>query len=56
MITRRLTSFLLVIVAAFTMSGCELIGDVLQFGVWLGVIIVVVVIALVLWIIRKIRR
>lgn len=38
------------------LSGCELAGDILEFGVWLGIIIVVLVIALVLWIIRKIRR
>lgn len=56
MITRRLASFLLIVFAAFTLTGCELIGDVLEFGVWLGIIIVVVIIALVLWIIRKLKR
>jgi len=46
------TLFLLII----TMSGCELFGDVLEFGIWVGVIIVVAVVALIWWIIRKFKR
>lgn len=41
---------------AFTFSSCELVGDVLEVGVWLGIIIVIVVVALVFWIIRKVMR
>ena len=38
-----------------TMSGCELIGDIFQAGMWFALIIVAIVIILILWIIRKIR-
>ena len=41
---------------ATTMQSCEVVGDILEFGIWLGIIIVVAVIALVFWLIRKIRR
>jgi hypothetical protein len=36
------------------LSSCELIGDIFEFGMWVGIIIVVGIIALVLFIIRKI--
>lgn len=38
------------------MSSCELIGDLIEFGIWVGIIIVVAVAALIYWIIRKIRK
>ena len=37
-------------------SSCELVGDIFQAGMWIGVIIVVAIIALVLWLLRKIRK
>ncbi len=37
-----------------SLSSCELIGDIFKAGVWVGIIIVVVIIAIVLWLIRKI--
>ena len=42
--------------AAAALGGCELIGDVFQAGVWVGVIIVVALIALVVWGIAKVRK
>jgi hypothetical protein len=42
--------------AAPALTGCELIGDIFKAGMWVGVIIVVVVIALVLWGVSKLRR
>ena len=42
--------------ATSALGGCELIGDVFQAGMWVGVIIVVAIIALVLWIVGKARR
>ena len=36
------------------LSSCELVGDIFEAGVWVGVIIVVLVIAIIIWIIRKI--
>lgn len=39
-----------------SMSSCEVIGDLVEFGVWIGVIIVVAVIALIYWIVRKFKK
>ena len=38
------------------LASCELIGDIFQAGVWVGVIIVVGVILLILWLINRGRR
>ena len=44
------------IVVAMTFSSCELIGDIFKVGVWVGIIIVVVIVALIFWLINKFRR
>ena len=36
------------------LSSCELVGDIFKAGMWAGVIAVVLVIALVIWILKKI--
>lgn len=38
------------------LSSCELIGDIFQAGMWVGIIIVVGIIALLFWIISRFRR
>ncbi|MDQ3683509.1 MAG: phosphatidate cytidylyltransferase [Bacteroidota bacterium] len=39
-----------------TLSSCELVGDILEVGVWLGVLIAAAVVGLIIWIISKFRR
>ena len=43
--------FLLVLLTS--LSGCELVGDIFQAGMWVGIIVVVAVIGLVLWLVSK---
>ena len=38
------------------MSSCEVVGGIFKAGMWVGFIVVVLVIALVLWLINKIRK
>lgn len=40
---------------AVGLAGCDLVGDVLEFGFWVAVILIAVVVALVFWIVRKMR-
>lgn len=47
---------LLALVATLSLAGCEMIGNIFQAGMWVGVILVVAVIALAGWIIAKIFR
>lgn len=46
-------NFSLLTIILFTFSGCQVIGDIFKAGVWVGIIIVIIVIALLIWIIRK---
>jgi FtsH-binding integral membrane protein len=46
----------LLLVLTMGLTSCEAIGDLIEFGVWIGVIIVVAILALVFWIYRKFKR
>ena len=48
--------FALLLFITSATSGCQAIGDIFKAGVWVGVIIVVVVIAIILWLISKSRK
>jgi hypothetical protein len=45
----------LLLMATVTMSGCELAGDILEAGAWMGAIAVILVIAIVGFVVAKIR-
>ena len=45
---------LLVLLLTLTLAGCDLVGDVLEFGFWTILILLVVVVALVAWIFKKV--
>jgi heme/copper-type cytochrome/quinol oxidase subunit 2 len=50
---------LLIALLLFTVtatSGCEVIGDIFQAGMWTMFIIIILVVALIFWIIRKFRK
>jgi len=44
---------LLLLMLALTFSGCAVAGDIFKAGVWVGVIIVVAVIILIIFLVRK---
>jgi hypothetical protein len=50
----RPSLLLLLFVLAVGLSGCELVGDVLEFGFWMILIIAAIVIGLIVWIVKKI--
>ncbi len=37
-----------------TLTSCEVVGGIFKAGVWSGVIIVVIVLALIIWLISKV--
>jgi hypothetical protein len=39
----------------FSMSGCEVIGDIFKAGIWVGIVGVVLVVGLVLFIFGKMK-
>ncbi len=50
------TSFLLLLVALLSLTGCEVIGGIFKAGVWVGILLVLVVLAGLFWIVGKLRR
>ena len=51
---KKYFSFLLAaVIAAFALPGCEIVGDIFEAGLWVGIIVVVGIIALVIWLIAK---
>lgn len=51
---RFLTTFLILLLTLPT-AGCDLVGDILEFGFWLIVILIGIIVLLVWWIVRKFR-
>lgn len=47
-------ALVIVMLMPFIFTGCELVGDIFEAGIWIGVIGIALLVALVLWIIRKI--
>lgn len=53
---KKLLAFLSFIPSALLFSGCEFIGDVFKTGVWVGVIIIIAVIALIAFIVKMFSK
>ncbi|WP_181163637.1 hypothetical protein [Pontibacter mangrovi] len=46
----------LLVLLTFTMSSCELVGDIFEAGMWTALIIIVLIVVLISWLFRKFRR
>ncbi len=54
---KNITSLtILLLILTTSLTSCETMGDLVEFGVWIGVIIVVAILALVFWIYKKFKR
>lgn len=51
---KRTIPLVLIAFICSTLSSCELIGGIFKAGVWSGIIVVVIVVALIIWILSKI--
>jgi hypothetical protein len=47
---------LLILLVAISASGCGIIGGIFKAGMWVGIIIVVLVLAVIMWLVGKARR
>ncbi|MHC2990915.1 hypothetical protein OB13_04705 [Pontibacter sp. HJ8] len=52
----RLYLSVLFVVMAVTLSSCEVIGDIFEAGMWTAVVIIVLIVLIIGWIFRKLRR
>ena len=53
---KKYSLFSLLVVMAATFSSCEAIGDIFQAGMWAGIIVVVVIVAVIIWIFNRLRK
>jgi len=49
-------NFTILALMMFTLSSCEVIGDIFKAGVWTGLLLVAAVIALVIWLISRFMK
>ena len=56
MLARNVVRLLLVAVAALTLPGCELVGDIFQAGMAVGIFLVLAVVGLVIFLAAKLTR
>jgi hypothetical protein len=52
----RVLTMLLLVLFTTTLTGCELIGNIFQAGIWVGVIAVLAILALVGFLFSRTRR
>ena len=53
---RRYWMLVLLVLASFSVSGCEAIAGIFKAGVWTGVLAVFAVVALLIWGVTKLAR
>lgn len=56
MLVTAFSRLFFVLLAGIALSGCELVGDIFQAGMAVGVFIVIAVLALVVFLVSKVRR
>ena len=49
----RFANYFVLLLLLTTLSGCEIVGGIFEAGVWVGVLLVILGIALLFWLIRK---
>ncbi len=51
-LTTRLS---LILLLAMSTAGCEIVGGIFRAGIWVGAIIVILIIAVIMWIMKRAR-
>ena len=51
----RASNLVLLLLISFALPACDLVGDIFEFGLWVGITIVVAFVLLVGWLMRKFR-
>jgi uncharacterized membrane protein YkvI len=49
----RTLAFTLLVISTVMLAGCELVGDIFEAGVWVGVILVILIVGLVVWLFAR---
>ncbi len=49
-------NYVILALLMLSLSSCELIGDIFEVGVWVGILMVAAVIGLVIWLISRFMK
>lgn len=49
---KNYSAFFLIIISSFLFNGCEVIGDIFKAGIWVGIIIVIAIIAVIAFVVK----
>ncbi|MBK8551975.1 MAG: hypothetical protein IPL53_13270 [Ignavibacteria bacterium] len=49
---KKLLAVISIFFMTFAVSGCEFIGDIFKAGIWVGIIVVIAVIAVIAFVVR----
>lgn len=49
-------NLILLMFFSFTLTSCDVVGDIFEAGWWSGIIVVVLIIALVIWLLGRSRK
>jgi hypothetical protein len=52
----RALAILMVLLLTTTLTGCELVADIFRAGFWVGVVVVVAILALIGFLVSRTRR
>ncbi len=52
----RLIQIAVLVLIVQTFSGCEVIGDIFKAGIWVGIIIIIAIIAVIVFIARMFKK
>ena len=53
---KNLNIWFMLLAVMVTISSCEVIGGIFKAGMWVGIILVVAIVALIIWLVNKMRR
>ena len=56
MLLSTFSRLMLVLLAGIALAGCELAGDIFQAGMAVGIFLIIAAVALVLFVVSKVRR
>lgn len=56
MVISAFSRLFFVLVAGIMLAGCELVGDIFQAGMAVGIFLVIAIVALVVFLFTKVRR
>ncbi len=53
---KKLSALVLIIQMSMLISGCAFLGDVFKTGIWVGIIIVIAIVAVIAFVIKMVSK